>query len=602
MPSIAALVATPYRRGVVVLAAVTFAWRVWTVARWSWQNDDWQHIERSVTMPFWPYLFHEHSGHVVPGVFLVTDIMTRVAPLDFNAVVSVVALACAANVLVWGRAFERVTRGHILALLPLSIVALSPVFVEPMQWWSASALALPVQISLGLMVIAVCRWTESRHRRDLGWLAVAYVIGLFFWQKSVLLTVPAAFVLVALATGSVRQRLRSVRAPIGLLVVLTVPYLLLLRYLTQRSAASYDIELTLEGRSFSDAVQQYAHGFADMFLPAMLGGPWGSMQVDSDPFSEPAPAVTTAVLVVCAAALAWLARYHWRVLWLLLLPLTYTIVSLGVVLFSTRADDVWDMMTMERYFVDPIVVAMLTGALMIRAARPAGPSASSTVGGRRLRHAAMALVATSLVFSNLVAADRIGTHPGRHWVETLRTDVVRLSEQRTDSSPLVLWDANSPDSVLQPVWWNEAARLSYMLLPFRDTVAFGEATPQMYQVDADGRIVPSQISRMSTSGQGPDRDCGYYVEPGQTVPVPMSAALFSWGWGLEVTAFSATGGDLVVDVGSTDVQVPMPSGQQTRVIQIAGEISETVRVSVPEGSSGAFCINDIHVGEPEPRS
>ena len=114
MPSIAALVATPYRRGVVVLAAVTFAWRVWTVARWSWQNDDWQHIERSVTMPFWPYLFHEHSGHVVPGVFLVTDIMTWVAPLDFNAVVSVVALACAANVLVWGRAFEPPFRGDAL--------------------------------------------------------------------------------------------------------------------------------------------------------------------------------------------------------------------------------------------------------------------------------------------------------------------------------------------------------------------------------------------------------------------------------------------------------------------------------------------------------
>src|SRR6476469_6470989 len=142
VPLLRDAVATPYRRGVVVLALVTLAWRVWTISRWSWQNDDWQHIERSVSMPFWPYLFHEHSGHVVPGVFLVTDLMTKVAPLDFNAVILVISVACAANVLIWGRAFERVTGGDVLALVPLAVLALSPVMVEPMQWWSASALAL----------------------------------------------------------------------------------------------------------------------------------------------------------------------------------------------------------------------------------------------------------------------------------------------------------------------------------------------------------------------------------------------------------------------------------------------------------------------------
>jgi hypothetical protein len=183
----------------------------------------------------------------------------------------------------------------------------------------------------------------------------------------------------------------------------------------------------------------------------------------------------------------------------------------------------------------------------------------------------------------------------------LRTDVARLSEQRDQSSPLVLWDTYSPDTVLMPVWWNESALLSNMLLPFGDAVAFGEATDQMYQVDADGRIVPAHISRLSTSAAGPDEDCGFFVGPGKTVSVPMSSALFHWGWGLEVTAFSPAGGDLVLDVGSTDVEISMPSGLQTRVVQIAGEVSETVQVTVPEGSSGgSFCVNDIHVGELEP--
>ena len=56
-------------------------------------------------------------------------------------------VACAGYVLIWGRAFERTTGGDIPALVPLSILALSPVMVERMQRWSASALANPIQIS-----------------------------------------------------------------------------------------------------------------------------------------------------------------------------------------------------------------------------------------------------------------------------------------------------------------------------------------------------------------------------------------------------------------------------------------------------------------------
>ena len=169
------------------------------------------------------------------------------APLDFDAVILVISVACAGNVLIWGRAFERITGGDILALVPLSILALSPVMVEPMQWWSASALAIPIQISLGLMVVAACRWTASRRRRDLAWFVLAYVLGLFFWQKAVLLTVPAAFVLLALAEGrcgapapdrAPGRRARRRHAPLPRPVPL--PH--------AARQASYDIELTAGGR------------------------------------------------------------------------------------------------------------------------------------------------------------------------------------------------------------------------------------------------------------------------------------------------------------------------------------------------------------------
>ena len=161
-------------------------------------------------------------------------------------------------------------------------------------------------------------------------------------------------------------------------------------------------------------------------------------------------------------------------------------------------------------------------------------------------------------------------------------EVIRLSDQRTDSSPLVLWDAYSPDAVLQPVWWNEAALLSHMLLPFGDRVAFGEASDQLHHVEGDGRIVPVRISRLSTSEEGPDKDCGYFVEPGQTVAVPMSAALFHWGWGLEVTAFLGHWRGPRHRHRIDHRGFPVPSGMQTRAVQFSGEVAETAHVTVPE--------------------
>ena len=59
--------------------------------------------------------------------------------------------------------------------------------------------------------------------------------------------------------------------------------------------------------------------------------------------------------------------------------------------------------------VDPIVVAMLAGALMLRAARSERSEAAAP-GARhlRVRLAVLALAAGSLVVSNVLAADRIG--------------------------------------------------------------------------------------------------------------------------------------------------------------------------------------------------
>jgi hypothetical protein len=594
VPSPRSLVATPYRRGVLVLALVTLCWRVWTVSRWTWHNDDWEFVEGSTSMPLWDYLFQDHHGHVMPGGLLVTKLITAASPLDFSLVVVLVAAASLLNVLLWGLAFERVTRGSTVALMPLAVLALSPVLVEPMMWWACSVNALPMQLSLALMVIVACRWTDGRNRRDLAWLGIAFLTGLAFWHKSLLLVLPAIVTVIALTPGNVRARLRAAVAPSAVLLVIAVPYLALFRYLTQRTQNSYDLELTLTGHSWGDSLTQYSHGFRDMFLPALLGGPWGSMQVSSDPLSTPSPWVFWAVAVVCVLGVGWLALRFPQVLWLLLLPFVYTVVTLGIILFSSRAEDVWDVMTIERYYVDAIMVAALAAALMIRGAQRQGSRAAP--GPRWVLPVACAVLGTSLVAANVVAAERIGIHPGRAWVSALRSDITHLASQHSADSPVVLWDAYSPDDVLQAGFWPGAARLSEMLRPFGDAIAFQVPADRLYVVAESGHVVPLDVTPLSKAEPGPVQDCGYYVEPGDDVDIPMTNELFVWGWALELDGFSADGSEVVVDLGDHDEPVAIPAGLQSKVVQIEGGIGSELNVSVPADADGSVCITDIRVG------
>ena len=179
-----------------------------------------------------------------------------------------------------------------------------------------------------------------------------------------------------------------------------------------------------------------------------------------------------------------------------------------------------------------------------------------------MRQALLARRSASLVVSNVLAADRIGTHPGRAWVDTLRTEAGRSRPWRGPGAVGPVGRLR-PETVLQAVWWNESALLSSMLVPVprRGLVRRAGRTPGVPGAGRRSASVPIQISRAEhVRPRAPTPPAATTSSRAAAVDVPMSSALFHWGWGLEVTAFSATGGDLVVDLGSTDVELKLPSG------------------------------------------
>ena len=383
------------------------------------------------------------------------------------------------------------------------------------------------------------------------------------------------------------------------LAVIVAVYLVLFFLATKGVSSNNSVEMTLTAQSPGSVAANYARGFSQTYLPAMLGGPWGSMPRLDNPYVRQGVAATTSVLVLTGLGVTWLFLRHRALVWLLALPVGYVVVALGVVQFSSRARAGWDLMTTERYYTDAVAVGAITMALALGVHRG---RASEDPGPRRFHRlvpAAIGVFALSLVVGNVMGAHRVGVHPGRDWTATLRAEVSEFAADRDRDQPLVLLDAYAPNDVVLWGYWAEYASLSRILLPFSPDIQFHVSTQRLYQVSPQGRVVEAQITESLRSEAGPQKGCGYAVTPDVPVRIPMSGDLYSWTWVIRVTAFSEAGTDAILSLGSEEVVLSMPAGLSSREIQYVGGVPSSIRVAI-EGGDATLCVTDVVVGKVAP--
>ena len=200
---------TTFRLGALAILVVTLVWRTWTVSAWSWIQDDWIYQIEAQRMPLGDYLTQNYNQHFMPGQFLLSWASTTLAPLDYTVAIVVTVGLSALSILAWAAALAEVFGETSRALLALALVALSPIFLPTSLWWAASIQVLPLQATMALVILFLCRYLRQPGVRPLVGLGIAYLLGLFFWQKALLLVIPAFFLVLLLGSGSPLARLRS---------------------------------------------------------------------------------------------------------------------------------------------------------------------------------------------------------------------------------------------------------------------------------------------------------------------------------------------------------------------------------------------------------
>ncbi len=158
------------------------------------------------------YLFHVFNNHLMPAGMLLSWLITRSAGLNYLPyMLTLLAFQALLSV-----AFYRLLRQLIGArwglLLPFCILVFNPITLEPTSWWSAGINILPMQLAMVLAVGAQVKYIRTGRLRHLITLGLAMVLGLAFFEKSVLIAGLVFLVTVCLFVrgGAVRSVVRGV--------------------------------------------------------------------------------------------------------------------------------------------------------------------------------------------------------------------------------------------------------------------------------------------------------------------------------------------------------------------------------------------------------
>lgn len=577
---------------------VVAVWRLMVLTGWSWSQDDWVYLRDAAKTPFWPYVTQNYNGHLMPLQFAINWLLREVAPLNFGYAIAIIVALNLASLFVWMLVYERIFGSRVANLIPFALLALSPLLLVSATWWAAATQTLGLQLSAGLVALATVAWAQRPSRSTLVWLGSAYVLGLLFWQKALLLTILVPFLVVMVTHGELRERLRMARRPSVVVALISVIYLPLYLYVTSRNVGT---GTQFSTRSVSEVVGFFFSGTIDTAIPALLGGPWHSPGTPSE-FTASTGALPL-LLVMVFIAVVGLALRIWRESWIpFLLAVTYAFASWGLVLFSSRYDALGAFAARDfRYGADVFVVLLLAMTLMLmtpqgqrREPRPTAgwaATAYSSTARRRLTVSAVILVAISTAVGNGRMWEGLQQRSPKEWVDNV------LAEAR--SHPDVdLHDGGVPDHVMWGLFGPDA-QVSTILDAAGLPMMFDNPSESQAIVGPEGLFHQLEVDPVSTNAApGPAPDCGYAIGPGQAATIPLTRELYNWTWGVHLDYFS--GGSGVLRVRGTEATESLPYREGLHSITWVTDDELTGFTMQVEPGSAPLCVTSVKVGNPTP--
>jgi hypothetical protein len=586
-----------FRVGLLILVVATALWRWWTISHWSWFADDWIYLYETQEQGFLSYVFQGYNSHLMPGQFLLTWLITAWQPLSFGLAALVLAAFAVGSLLAWAVALREIFGEKVQLLLPLLLIALSPLLLMPTVWFASGVQVLPLQLFMGLSILFLARYVLRGHRRgDAVWLLVSFAAGLFFWEKSLLVMIPLAFVGYLLVEGSPVARVRRLVPVLAAPAVLAAIYTVV--YLTTRRSGAIGIQTTqFAPRSFAEWWEFMSASMRNIGLTTVAGGPFETLTDPWDSYTPVSSALATGLgvgLVVFLVAALVLRRGSAVAI---AMTAVYLLVSWGLVLSSDRyVDTLLVAAGTGRYATDILPVAALTLAFLTAQTRSGNQTSTvrrtlsprAVEGGRVAMQMVAACIALAVVVMNVLGWAAAREQSPRPWVDAIVADSTRAGDATLVSTP-------PPPTVIHPVLFLANAQLPRMLKPLDLPLSFDRPSQQLLAADASGKLKEAEVVNLAARNKPTDNPtCGFLVRPGETTRIPMTIDLYRFAWAVRLDYFAEQPTQITVSTDTSDVDLDLKEGLRRIQFTINDTIS-SFKVSAPAGSS-PVCVTQVFVG------
>jgi hypothetical protein len=373
-----------------VMIVASLIWKAGFLGQFYFRQDDIHFTELALASPLdWKYLSYIGSGHLHPGVLLIVWIMARVAPYSWGGATAVlIVMLAVASVAAWW--LLRTLIGNRPAILiPLALYLVTPLTFPNDSWWQSAIESAPLQAAIFLTLIAHIYYVRTGRARHLVAAAVWLGVGLFFFEKAIVIPVilfgvTAGFLLDGRLTATAREALVRYWRAWAVYAVMVVVYAAVL--LSALSSSTVKPSAGSAGQTLTFSLDLVK----DTLLPGLFGGPWSWYFTSSDAIAysnAPSELIWLSLLgfaaIVVASVLTWSRAWRaWAMLAVWVVVADIAPVLLGRLSSLSSYVALFDKDT--RYVADTAAVAAICMALAFwPVIRP--QEAEPRPGGRRQR-------------------------------------------------------------------------------------------------------------------------------------------------------------------------------------------------------------------------
>jgi len=592
---------TPYRVGWLSLLLVVVLARIWMMRSWSWLQDDLLLTSWTTTKGFGDYVLTDFAGHVLTGEMLIAWTFTKLDPLNWFWPGLTIVVFSALVVVGWGLALREIFGEKLHLLLAIVVITLTPGMTAISLWWISCLNLFPMIASMGFASWFLARYLlGDQRRRNLVGMNLSYALGLLMWEKSLLVTVPLFFLVFMLGPPTVR---RAIPVAIRLLwptALVTVGYLAFFLWSISDPEGEIPGKYT---RSVGGAVELVQHGAVDVTLPSIFGGPFQTVGSSTSAFGE-TPMPIAVVLVALTVALIVIGAVYRRRGWIALgMIATYAAIAWGLVFFSGRFHGLGAGITaIPRYSADLLPVVMLGCLFLVTPTRVETEPLRRPMGEDKLAWIRRALV-IHLVLATSVAL----VTTTRYWNRVEPTSTKPYMDNLVSDAEGVgaadVFDDTVPQTLVSGILLPDASRFSQILAPLDLPLRYNQPTDQFLMFGPEGHLWEADVDGgVRSVTPGPDGDCGYGIDKGETVSIPLDGQPFAFVWGAQITYF--TGSDATIgfetEAGREELELPVneAGGVGKRQFVIPGAV-DTLTVEGISGKS-TVCITEVRIGPLKP--